>query len=128
MKNPRSFVVYWVLNSAFFYFLPLLLVGFIATGNARLTPFLASIISGFLLAVTHAFTPSAVEWLQIKLKEEWQWALAFLAANLLTIWVIARYADLTGVGIANIWAVVFVASLITVAQWVLWQNIDRKKK
>jgi|SRR3989338_3010605 len=128
MKDARGFIVFWLLNSLVFYFAPFILVGLVVTGNVRLTSFMASIISGFLLTLADAFTQPALTHLNIKLKDEWQWTLIYLFINVIGIWVIARYADLTGVGIANAWMVVLLGIIVSCTQWASWKFVADGKK
>lgn len=128
MKDARMFVVFWAINALLFYFLPFVFVGMVVTGNARLTPFLASVISGFLLSVTDALVMPACAYLHLKFKAQWQWSMAFLVVNMLGVWLIARYADLTGVGVTNAWTAALVGVLSTVVQWVAWMMIGKPKK
>ncbi len=126
--DAHMFFIFWLVNSAAFYFSPLVLVGMVATGNARLTPFMASLISGFLLTVGDALATPVFEKLKIKIKDEWQWALVYLFVNVLGVWVIARYADLTGVGVASAWVAVLLGVVINLVQWVAWKFGTSKKK
>lgn len=119
MKDSRSFLLFWLINSAFFYFAPFIFTGFIVSGNVRLTAFLASIISGFLLTIADAGVQPLSEALKMKLKEDWQWTLSFLLVNVLGIWLIARYADLTGIGISNAWMAVLMGAILTLFQWLI---------
>jgi hypothetical protein len=117
MKDGREFVSYWILNALFFYFLPYIFPNLWHTGNLRLTPFMASVISSFLLTVILALVMPAFLALKIKFKEDWQWTLAYLFANVLGIWLIARYADLTGIGIVSAWVAVGIGIFATLCQW-----------
>ena len=128
MKDARMFIVFWFVNSTVFYFASLVLSGLVVTGNARLAPFMASIVSGFLLTVADAVTAPVFESLKIKLKDEWQWALAYLFVNVLGVWVIARYADLTGVGVATAWVAVVIGIICNIGQWVGWKLTAKTKK
>ncbi|MEK7166541.1 MAG: hypothetical protein AAB874_07070 [Patescibacteria group bacterium] len=128
MKDSRGFIVFWLVNSAIFYFSPFMFGILVATGNARLAPFMASIISGFLITIADALTLPIFERLGIELKDEWQWTLAYLFVNVLSIWVIARYADLTGVGITNAWVAVLLGVIFNLLQWVVWRTVLPKRK
>ncbi len=127
MKDSRVFLLFWLVNSAFFYFAPFIFTGFIVSGNVRLTAFLASIISGFLLTVIDAATQPFSASLKIKLQEDWQWTLCFLFVNVLGIWLIARYADLTGVGISNAWMAVLMGAILTLIQWLIEKFLFKKQ-
>lgn len=124
MKDSRMFIVFWLVNSAVFYFLPFIFPGLVVTGNARLAPFLAAVVSGFLLSVADAVTMPIFKSLKITLKDEWQWALAYLFINCLGVWLIARYADLTGVGVASAWIAVMVGIILNLVQWFSWKFIQ----
>lgn len=117
MKDSREFLGYWVVNSFVFYFAPFVFNNMVMTGNARLTPFLSSIISGFFLTVFAAVTHPAFTSLKIKFKEEWQWTVAYLFVNVLGVWFLARYADLTGIGVINAWMAVCLGVIFNLSQW-----------
>lgn len=116
MKDGREFVTVWVVNSLLLYFIPYITT-LVVIGNARLTPFMASIMGGFLLTLLDGATQPAFASLQIKLKDDWYWLLAHLFVNVLGIWVIARYADLTGVGISSAWMAVLLGIVYTLVHW-----------
>lgn len=128
MKDARGFLSFWLVNSIIFYFAPYVFVGLVVTGNARLGPFMAAVVSGFILTVVDVVTTPVFESLKIKLKDEWQWALAYLFVNVLGVWVIARYADLTGVGIASAWVAVIMGVIFNLAQWGTWKLLGDKSK
>lgn len=124
MKNDtRGFLAFWLTNSILLYFFPFVFTGMVVVGNARLAPFLAGIISGFLLTVADALTQPVFEKLGVKLKDEWQWALAYLFVNVLGVWVLARYADLTGVGVASAWVAVLLGVILNLVQWGVWKFV-----
>ena len=128
MKDTRQFFVFWLVNSFIFYFAAFVLVGLVVIGNARLTAFMASVISGFLLALADVAIMPVCNSLSIKLKDEWQWVLVYLFINVLGVWVIARYADLTGVGITNAWMAVFLGIVLNLGQWGAWKLISKQTK
>lgn len=128
MKDARGFLLFWVINSFILYFAPFVLVGLVVTGNERLTAFMASIVSGFLLTLFDASAQPTLRALNLKLKEDWQWVLVYLFVNVLGVWLIARYADLTGVGVASAWVAVLLGVVVNVAQWMSWQFAIKKKK
>lgn len=128
MKDTRGFLSFWLVNSVIFYFAPYVLVGMVVTGNERLGPFMAALISGLILTVADVITMPVFESLKIKLKDEWQWSLAYLFVNVLGVWIIARYADLTGVGIASAWVAVMMGVIFNLAQWGTWKLLGDKTK
>lgn len=128
MKHAHHFWLFWLVNGAIFYFAPFVFVGLVETGNVRLAPFMASVVSGFLLTVAVSLTMPLFEKLKIKLNDEWQWALAYLFVNVLGVWVIARYADLTGVGVSSAWVAVLLGTILNLAQFAVWKLSPAPKK
>lgn len=126
--DGHNFIRVWIVSSIGFYFAPYVLDGMVVTGNSRLGPFLASIISGFLLATAINITTPVFESLKIKLKDDWQAITAYLFVNVLGIWVIARYADLTGVGISNAWIAVLLGAAFNFLQWISLNLGNSKRK
>lgn len=128
MKDARGFLSFWLVNSVIFYFAPYVFVALVVTGNARLGPFMAAVVSGFILTVADVITMPIFESLKIKLKDKWQWSLAYLFVNVLGVWVIARYADLTGVGISSAWVAVLMGVIFNLAQWGVWKMMAGSSK
>lgn len=126
MKDSRGFLAFWLVNSLIFYFAPFVLNGMVVVGNVRLASFMASVISGFLLTLAVSVTMPIFTSLKIKLTDEWQWALAYLFVNVVALWVIARYADLTGFGISNAWVAIILGVVFNLAQWGTWRLVDPK--
>ncbi|MBI4058462.1 hypothetical protein HY408_01715 [Candidatus Gottesmanbacteria bacterium] len=127
MKDGRTFIGVWIVNSLLFYFIPFLLLGLVVVGNARLSHFMASIISGFLMTLiltgaSHVFTK-----FNINLKRDLEQVTANYFTNVIGIWLIARYADLTGVGITNAWIALGLGIMLTLAQWLLLTRLMKKK-
>ena len=121
MQDTRVFLSFWVVNSLLFYLSPLVFGKLVVAGNARLTANLASLISGLIVTLADTLTMPVFKYFKIKLKDEWQWALAFLFVNVVTVWLIARYADLTGVGVSGAWVAVFLGTPLNLAQWLVWK-------
>lgn len=128
MRHEHHFWLFWLVNSAIFYFAPYVFVGLVETGNVRLSSFMASVISGFALTVMVSIAMPAFEKLKIKLNDEWQWALAYLFVNVLGVWLIARYADLTGVGVASAWVSVILGTALNLAQFLAYKFSPAAKK
>ncbi len=109
------------MSAVIFYFAPFVSTGMVVTGNYRLTAFMASVISGFLLTIASASVQPVFAKFNIKLKDDWQLVMANLFVNVLVIWIIARYADLTGIGINNAWVAVALGILISLGEWLIWK-------
>lgn len=128
MVDGKTFLLFWLINSGVFYAAPLFFSDLVVTGNERLAPFLASLISGFILAVAGMLTMPTFTSLKVTFKDKWQWGLVFFFVNVVGVWVIARYADLTGVGIANAWVAVGLGFILNMFQWGVWTLVDKKKR
>jgi uncharacterized membrane protein YvlD (DUF360 family) len=117
MLDAKKFLIFWFISAAIFYFAPLVSPEMIATGNARLSAFMASVISAFLLTIATTSVQPVLEKFKIKFTKDWQWLMIYLFTNVLGVWVIARYADLTGVGILNSWTAVAFGILFTLMNY-----------
>jgi len=64
--------------------------------------------------------------LEIKIKDEKHMALAYLAVNFVTVWMLARFAFFTGFGVSSY---VYVAILVLIAnfvQFAVWKGTEEK--
>lgn len=128
MKDGRFFLPFWIVNSVLLYFTPYVFPDFLVVGNARLTAFMAAVVSGFMIALACAAVLPVFTWMKIKLNDEWQKMFAFLFINVLSVWFIGRYADLTGVGIASAWIAVVMGLVLYLGQWLAMMGMDNKLK
>jgi len=111
------FLSLWIVSSIVLLVASALLSNNIVLGNDRLSKSTAGVISGFILTLIAHFVPKAVEKIDFKVKNEYAWQGVFLVANVIILWVIKRFALISGLGISNIFYVFILGVAITLAQW-----------
>jgi len=127
MKRYQKFLAYWVVNSAILYLASLFLPLSVTIGNNIFAAYQAIVFSGFIWSVVIWCVEPISKDLEISLKNTTTMMLVYLAVNFATVWFIARFSFITGVGIANYWIVLIIAVAANLAQYAAWQYIDKKK-
>ncbi len=128
MKDTRLFIPYWIISSVLLFFAPLFLGNLVVVGNARLSGLLSAIISGFILALAHALLLPALRSIHVQLKSDWEMIVTGASVNVLGIWFIARYADLTGFGVASFLLAAGLGILLYGLEWFIGNQFLALKK
>ncbi len=125
--NAISFVSFWVFNSLYFYLAFLIFPGEIVLGNNIRSSVVASMLAGFLLTIILCLVPLIMKIKGVKLKEEKQQALIYLVFNVVGIWVIARMAFFTGLGVSSFWVAIILGLVANFLQWGVWKLTTKQK-
>lgn len=96
-------------------------------GNSMLSPFQAAVLSGFVWNWVVWHTESYLKEFEIKLKDSFSMMASYLVVNFATIWILARFAVITGVGIGSYLYVLLLAAVANFAQFAAWQAMEKKK-
>ena len=123
MYEHLLFLLYWFLNSLALYLLRLLFPASVVLGNWRLTPVEAAIYAGFWLAFFVWTMWAYVLHRKVELEPFSLRFLFFFVINSLGVWLVARYAVYTGLGIISFWwafALGATAELLQAIAWKLW--------
>lgn len=123
-----KFLVFWLTSSLVVILSGMLLGGGVVLGNNRIASPMAAVTAGFVLTMVYwlvtprlsksGFWQSLWSGSGIKVSRENQDLVLNFVVNSLLIWVIKRFADVSGVGIANIFFVLLLSALVTVGWWV----------
>lgn len=127
MKRYQKFLVYWVVNSAVLLLANLLMPGSVTIGNNIFAAYQALVFTGFLWSVIIWFVEPVSKDLEIPMKDNTTMMLVYLAVNFATVWFIARFSFITGIGIANYWIDLTIAVAANFFQYTIWQYMDKKK-
>ena|SRR3989344_5555642 len=127
MKRYQKFLAYWILNSAILYLAGLFLPKSVTIGNNIFAPYQALVFTGFLWSVIIWYIEPITKDLQISLKDRAVMMLVLLFVNFATVWFIARFSFITGIGIANYWTDLTIAVAANLVQYVAWQFMDKGK-
>lgn len=126
MKRYQKFLAYWVVNSAILYLASLLLPMSVTIGNNIFAAYQSIVFSGFVMSMVLWYIEPVSKDLEIPMKDNTSMMLVYLAVNFATVWFIARFSFITGVGIANFWIVLMIAVAANLVQYVAWQYLDKQ--
>lgn len=123
MKKYIPFISFWLLNSILLHlattFYPLNFV----LGNFWLSKLQATLWAGFWVTALVWSARTVSERLNIKLEGRLRMFLFYWLANAAAIWLVARFAPLTGFGISRFTWAIGLGLVMNVAQWGLWQGL-----
>lgn len=125
--NAVTILSFWVTNSIFFYIAFLILPNLLVLGNNIRSPVIASMLGGFLLTIFLALVPILLDLFRIKINTENNMIIAYLVVNIVGIWVIARFADFTGLGISSFWVAVLLGTIMVFLQGPVWKMSSKQK-
>lgn len=114
MYNHLLYVLYWAINTLIIKLAFVLFPYGVVLGTYRLNPTEAAIYSGF--------------WVTFIIWTAWDFAIArkislekpiksfvyFFLVNILAVWIIARFAPLSGMGIVSFWWAIGVGAVISI--------------
>lgn len=122
------FAGFWIINSLVLWILSLIWPGFVVFGNANFAPVVAVIWTGFILTVTGFAVRPVRDQFKIKLENEIHLGLVYLAVNIITLWILARWLQaISGFGISAFYVAIVAGAITNFAQWGFWKLLARKQ-
>jgi len=123
MKKYLPFLSFWLLGSLFLYLATLFYPANFELGNFWLSSLAAAFWAGFwLTALVWAAKPALVKF-NLKLKGRAKMFLFYWLCNSAAIWIVARFAPLTGFGISRFYWAIGLGLILNLGQWGLWQGL-----
>jgi len=98
----------------------------VTIGNNIFAAYQSIVFSGFVMSMVLWYIEPVSKDLEIPMKDNTSMMLVYLAVNFATVWFIARFSFITGVGIANFWIVLMIAVAANLVQYVAWQYLDKQ--
>lgn len=96
----------------------------VVLGNDKISGPMAAVVSALILNVAGYGVMPAVERIGLKrnlklpkVGEQQFWTVTYLVANFIFVWVIKRFAQVTGFGVSNLLYVLILAIVLTVVGW-----------
>ncbi len=130
MNKITPFIGFWVVNSLLIYLANLWLPSNFVLGNARWSPLVAVVLAGLAITIIVVVTTSvkivlnrvapALDSMPLTL-------VYYFFANFAAIWIVARMAEIFGLGISKFTYVAGLALVADVAQWVVWTVLGPKE-
>lgn len=127
MKRYQKFLVFWLINSAILYLANLFMPLAVTIGNSIFVKYQAIVFSGFVWSLILWFIEPVFKDLEVPTKDTMAMMLSYLAVNFATVWFIARFSFITGIGIASFWYVALIAVIANFVQYLAWQYMGAKK-
>lgn len=115
-KKIVGLLSFWVVNSLVLLVSSAIFGGSVVLGNDKVSTPMAAIISGLIITGLTSLVQPLVAKSGFRVKGNLM-AGVYLAANIVFVWIIKRFALVLGLGIANILYTVLVGILLTVGQW-----------
>ena len=100
---------------------------YFALGNAAFAPMKAAIFSGFLLTFAGRVSKDLLVNWGVKITGRYQKYLAYWLVNSAAIWLIARFAFITGFGIYSYLYALILGFVVTFGQWIFRQLFKKAK-
>lgn len=95
-------------------------------GNNLFTPLQALVFNAFVWNFVVWNTDKFMDDMEIKLKNPAPMMLAYLASNFFTLWLLARFAVITGFGVSSAGYVLILAFVANIIQFLIWKGMDKK--
>ena len=115
-KKLVNFLSFWVTNTVALLVVSAIFNKNVVLGNNILSKPVAAIVSSLILTALIFIIPPTFEKSGYKIKNQNIWPAIFLVVNIVVIWVIKRFAIMTGMGISGIFWVLILAVLITAVE------------
>ena len=127
MKRYQKFLVFWIINSLTLYLSNIFFPNALAIGNSILVPYQSIVLSGFIWSAVLWYTEVVLKDMEIPTKSNSSMMLAYFAVNFSTVWLMARFSFITGLGVANFLYAAGIALVANLVQYFAWQYMDKKK-
>lgn len=128
MRKYTPFISFWALNSLVLYLATLVFAGKVVLGTAALSLGGAAVFAGFWVTLLVWVAKPLCARLNLPyLQGRVNMFLFYWLANSVAIWLVARLAPFTGLGIARFYWAIVVGLGLNVLQWFLWQGLKAYK-
>ena len=114
MYNHLLYILYWAINTLIIKFTFLLFPYGLVLGTYRFTPTEAAIYSGFWVTFIIWTAWDFAIARKISLEKPTKNFLYFLLVNVFAVWVVARFAPLSGMGISSFWWAIAVGIVVSI--------------
>ena len=128
MYEHLLFFLYWFLNALSMYLLGSIFPSSVVLGTWRLSPLEAALYAGFWLTF---FVWTMWEWMLVRKVKLEPFSLRFIfffAVNFIGVWIVARYAYHTGLGITSFWWALLIGTAANLLQSASWRLFGKRLK
>ena len=119
MKKIKRFILYWIHNGILIYLANQIFPSKFVLGKFRFTSFYATLISSFLLTLFLEFVSlSLLKLRKMKFDGKRRFSI-FWVANFIGLWLLARFAPITGFGVVKFTWLIGLSLLVNILQAIL---------
>lgn len=118
----------FAINFVALYVVSLVFPNSLVIGNAQLAPVYALAISSLVLTLLLSLVGPAINSLKIKIKGNAKLSIVYTLVNIVSLWIIARGANYTGLGISSFYVAIALGLLLSVLQYIAWKKLFEKGK
>lgn len=123
----QYYFVIGVVNAIAIYLTPNFFPGSVVLGTSTIPPVVAVIISGVLLTLVVSLVDPLMKQAKLKVTNELLWGAIYGIVNIIAVWVIARGAVYTGMGITSFFVAVMLGIILMLLQWGVWKMMLGKR-
>lgn len=129
MKKNSNYVLLLsigIANAIVLYVANMFFPEFVVLGNNNLSPFVATLLTGFLLSAFMGLPEPVMKSAGIKTKNEMYLAFVYLVFNVVGLWVLARLAAFVGFGVSSFITVIVLGFVLNLIQYLVWKAVGPK--
>lgn len=116
-KNLKIHIFIWLATIIFLLISTAIFPQNIVLGTVKISKIFAAILNGLVLTAVIHYVPYIAIKLDLKLKGDKADLVSFFAANFVFIWILKKFAFVTGLGVSSILFVIILAVIITLVQF-----------
>lgn len=117
-----KFIIIWLINSLIIWAANALYAGHIVIGTLNMSPMAAVLVSGFFVTVLCKLAKVLfVKFVHLKKTSRWAMFIFYWVINSIVIWLVARLAPITGLGISSFYWAFGLGFALNFFQWVTRQ-------
>lgn len=128
MKRYKQYLLFWLINVLLLYVFSLIFPSSVTLGNSIFKPYQALVFSGFIWNMALWVYEAAIKDLEIPQDNSTVMMLGYLFVNFATLWLIARFAFITGIGVSSFVYISILAVVANFIQYYTWSWMDKKSK
>lgn len=125
-SNYTLLLAIGIANAIVLYLSNMFFPTYVVLGNNVLSPILATVVTGFLLAAITALPLPIMKAVGLKTKNELYLAVVYLIFNVVGLWVLARLANYVGFGVSSYIVILVLGFVLNILQYGVWKMVSGK--
>jgi hypothetical protein len=127
MKRYNKFLVFWIINSAVFFLSEIFFPQSFVVASNIFAKYQAIVFNGFVWTAMLWLVKPVFKHLEISVEDSKSLNVKYYLVSFATVWFIARFSFITGIGIASFWYVALIAAVGRVFHYLAWKFMGKRK-